>query len=209
MGLVKYNNNSISDVTALDSIASGSLVLIKTQTFSNVSNISFIHGSSDVVFDSTYDSYMFSFINVHVDTDETEFGFNFTTDGTNFNVTKTTTIWDMYHNEAGSELSLEYDGLGNDLAQGTGYQFGTDKVPNDADMCCTGHLNIYSPANTTFVKHFTSRQMQNRANGSNYSIYDLHIAGYGNTTSAITGVDFKAASGTIDGTIKLYGISKS
>ena len=52
MALVKYNNNSISAVTALDSIASGSLVLLNTNTItSGVSSSSF---TSNI--DSTYDT---------------------------------------------------------------------------------------------------------------------------------------------------------
>jgi hypothetical protein len=34
-------------------------------------------------------------------------------------------------------------------------------------------------------------------------------AGYGNTTSAVNAIQFKMASGNIDGTIKLYGVKKS
>ena len=53
MALVKYNNNSISAVTALNSLPAGGLVLIKSQTASSSASISFIHGTSDVVFDGT------------------------------------------------------------------------------------------------------------------------------------------------------------
>ena len=36
---------------------------------------------------------------------------------------------------------------------------------------------------------------------------DVNVAGYLNTTSAITGIQFKAESGNLDsGTFKLYGI---
>ena len=34
-----------------------------------------------------------------------------------------------------------------------------------------------------------------------------YVAGYCNTTSAVNAVQFKMASGNIDGTIKLYGVS--
>jgi hypothetical protein len=40
--------------------------------------------------------------------------------------------------------------------------------------------------------------------------YDRHIAGYGNTTSAVDAIQFKFSSGNIDaGIIKLYGIKDS
>ena len=61
MALVKYNNRSILNVTALDSIASGSMNLITTNTISSgVSSSSF---TSNI--DSTYDTYVFKFINIH------------------------------------------------------------------------------------------------------------------------------------------------
>ena len=62
MALVKYNNNSISNVTALASLPSGAMTHIKTITASSDSTISFVNGSSDVVLDSTYPIYLFKFI---------------------------------------------------------------------------------------------------------------------------------------------------
>ena len=60
MALVKYNNRSILNVTALDSIASGDMNLITTNTISSgVSASSFTSG-----IDSTYDTYLFKFINL-------------------------------------------------------------------------------------------------------------------------------------------------
>ncbi len=46
--------------------------------------------------------------------------------------------------------------------------------------------------------------------GGNPKQFTMYVAGYGNTTSAIDGVQFSMASGNIDsGTIKLYGIRDS
>ena len=64
MGLVKYNNlsiSSISDVSAID----GSMVLIKTITASSDSTIDFVDGTDDVVLDNTYPIYLFKFMSVH------------------------------------------------------------------------------------------------------------------------------------------------
>ena len=61
MALVKYNNNSISEVTELASLSSGAMTHIKTITASSDSTISFVHGSSSVVFDSTYPVYLWRF----------------------------------------------------------------------------------------------------------------------------------------------------
>ena len=90
MELVKYNNNSISSVTALDSMASGSMVLLNTNTISSgVSSSSF---TSNI--NSTYDTYIFKFINIHPATNASGFQFNASADGgSNYNVTKTTTLF--------------------------------------------------------------------------------------------------------------------
>ena len=54
MALVKYNNNSLSAITAASSLPTGAMVLIKEQTASSSSTVSFVNGSSDVVLNSTY-----------------------------------------------------------------------------------------------------------------------------------------------------------
>jgi hypothetical protein len=44
--------------------------------------------------DSTYDSYVFKFINIHPANNNIDFQFNLSTDGgSNYNVTKTTTLF--------------------------------------------------------------------------------------------------------------------
>ena len=69
MALVKYNNNSISDITTT-ALATGSLVPIKTLTASSSATLSFVHGTDGVVLDSTYPIYKFEFINIHPATNE-------------------------------------------------------------------------------------------------------------------------------------------
>ena len=99
MALVKYNNNSISAVTSAASIPSGALTHIKTLTASSSSTISFVHGSSDVVLDSTYPIYVFKFINIHPSEQEHLF-FNLSIDsGSNYNVDKVSTLFQVAHNE--------------------------------------------------------------------------------------------------------------
>ena len=202
MALVKYNNNSISDITAAAGIASGAINLITTNTISSgVTSSSF---TSNI--DSTYDTYMFKFINLHPATNNIKFQYNFTTDGTNFNVSKTTTFFLAYHAEDGSASTLAYD-TNSDLANGTGYQFFGNDVGNDNDQGISGTMFLFSPSNTTFAKHFmTVTSVANQAD----LMVNVYTGGYCNTTSAITGVDFKANSGNIDsGVIKMYGLSKS
>ena len=206
MALVKYNNNSISSITAASSLPSNAMTLIKSQTSSSSSTISFVHGTSDVVLDSTYPIYVFKCINMHPASDNQKFNVNFTTDGTNYNVTKTTTLFRAQHNEGDGDTSLAYD-TGDDIAQGTGDQMLSTEIGADNDQCSSGELWLFNPSSTTFVKHFMSNF--NGVMNIDYSNQDM-MAGYCNTTSAVTGVRFLFASGNIDaGTIKLYGIKDS
>ena len=207
MSLVKYNNNSISAVTSASSIPSRSLVPIKTLTASSSGTLSFVDGSSDVVLDSTYPIYVFKIINAHPGTDDVNFTFNFSTDGgSNYNATKTTTVFNAYHKEDNSEAALAYNTY-DDLAQSTAYQslssFGQMGTDNDQSLCSTIHL--FNPSSTTFVKHFiATTQFYQREDRSN----NVFTAGYANTTSAVNAVQFKMSSGNIDsGVIKLYGVS--
>tara|TARA_R100000995_G_C3417892_1_gene92501 strand:- start:52 stop:666 length:615 start_codon:yes stop_codon:yes gene_type:complete len=204
MALVKYNNNSISSVTALDSMASGSLNLITTNTISSgVSSSSFTSSIN-----STYDTYIFKFINIHPASDNVSFQFNGTDDSSShsFDIIKTTTAFNAYHSESDSEASLGYRSA-DDVAQGTGYHTLSHQASNDNDNGLSGTLHLFNPSNTTFIKNFIARISGN--NEDNHA-QDNYSAGYFNTTSAITGLDFKFSSGNIDsGIIKMYGLSKS
>ena len=213
MALVKYNNNSISDVTALASVPSGALTHIKTLTASDSSTLSFVNGSSDVVLDSTYPIYIFKFINVNPASGASNPRFTFNgsddTSSHSYDITKTTTAVQSWHKEDGEDRDnyLFYNTT-FDIAQGTGFQslnFGDGNV--DSDACGSGELYLFDPSSTTFQKHFTA----NFDNcDSDPSAAHMLVAGYFNTTSAITAMQFKYSSGNVEsGTIKLYGINDS
>jgi hypothetical protein len=205
MALVKYNNNSISNVTTT-ALAEGSLVPIKTLTASSSSTLSFVHGSNDVVLDSTYPIYRFEFINCHPATDNVQFEFNLSTDsGSNYNVTKTSTFFRAYHSESSGE-NLSYR-TNRDLAQSTSNQPLVEEIGNDNDQQLSGYLHLFNPSSTTFVKHFIS--VTNAVASADYST-NGYIAGYGNTTNPVDAIRFNMSSGNIDsGKIKLYGIKDS
>ena len=208
MALVKYNDNSISAVTST-ALAEGSLVPIKTLTASGSASLSFVHGSDGVVLDSTYPIYRFDFISIHPQNSGEALRVNFSTDsGSNYNVTKTTTVFVSQHFENDSSASLTYV-TGQDIAQGTGDQI-INVLANDNDSGCSGEMFLYNPSSTTFVKHFMARTESFVIDGGNPKLQDQFVAGYGNTTSAINGVRFLMTSGNIDsGKIKLYGIKDS
>jgi len=207
MALVKHNNNSISAVTSMASLTTGSMTLIKEQTASSSASISFVDGSSDVVLDSTYPIYKFEFISIHPATDGAEFQFNMSTDsGSNYNVTKTSTAFNSYHIEGGTDAGLSYNAT-IDLAQSTSDDILSEDCGADNDQANSGFMFLYNPSSTTFVKHYMA-EIDN-AHFGNYN-QRYFMAGYGNTTSAIDGIRFKFSSGNIDaGTIKLYGLKDS
>jgi hypothetical protein len=201
MAINLANNSSLANITALPaSITGGAMTLISEQTASSSATIDFTSG-----IDSTYDSYVFKFINIHPATDDQTLQFNMSSDGgSNYNVTKTTTFFRAYHGEGGGGGVLEYR-TANDLAQATGFQDLTTGSSNSNDACINSELKIFSPSSTTFVKHFIARTID-LATGE-YAM-DMYAAGYGNTTSAVDAIQFKMSSGNIDsGVIKLYGIS--
>jgi len=189
--------------------AGGAMTFIKKLTASSSSTLSFVDGSSDVVLDNTYKEYIFIFNNIHPQTEGTEFGFNMSVDsGSNYNVTKTSTFFLAYNYESGGSAGVSYHHSG-DLAQGTGLQQLATDQGADSDASLSGTLHLFNPSSTTFVKHFIATTNELYLSGAVNSRSNAnYIAGYGNTTSAIDGVQFKMNSGNIDaGTITLYGIN--
>ena len=212
MALSKVNYNSLnvtptaskflmwdSDADALQaSDVGGALKLISTQTASSSSSLSFTSG-----IDSTYKEYVFKFINMHASAGG-KFSFNLSADsGSNYNVTKTSTVFRAYHQENGGSSGLGIQ-TGLDLAQATGIQNLAEAMGTNNDDSLSGYLHLFDPSNTTFVKHFIA-VVVHESGGYQWNAY---TAGYGNTTSAIDAIQFSMHSGNIDsGIIKLYGVS--
>ena len=196
---VVSNGTTIIDAGALGSgVPTGKMTLLSTQTASASATISFTSG-----IDSTYDSYVFKFYDIHPATNDTSFTFQVDT-GTNtsYNQTITSSFFNAQHSEGDASYFM-YRTTG-DLAQGTGFQRLTEGTGADNDQSCSGTLTIYNPSDTTFVKHFIANT--HNAHHGDYAMNNF-IAGYVNTTTALTRVRFKFESGAIaSGTIKLYGI---
>jgi len=142
MSIVKLNNNSIKNVTTLGSVSLGNMVFIKKLTASSSATLSFVDGSSSVVLDNTYKEYIFTFKNIHPQTDDTNFQMNFSTDGgSNYNVTKTTTYFRAVQSESGT-TQLNYE-TANDLAQDTGFKTLCDDIGADADQNLNGFFHLF------------------------------------------------------------------
>ena len=198
MALISVSNNALSNISVLpDAIPTGALVLLSTQTASSSASISFTSG-----IDSTYDSYVFKFIDIHPETNNSQFSVNFRDGGSLYDAIKTTTHFRAFQDEAGTSTSLTYAST-LDLAQSTGIQPISGNMSNDNDSGISGELHLFNPSSTTYVKHFISKV---NYQGSAYSI-NGYVAGYCNVAVAIDGVQFSFSSGNIDdGIIKMYGV---
>ena len=203
MGLIS-NGTTIFDAGSMASGFGGSMTFIKKLTASSSGTLSFVNGASSVVLDDTYKEYLFTFNNIHAATKGADLQFNFTIDGSNYNIAKTTTMIRTLHGEDGSSGSQAYYGS-MDLAQGTGFQILFGDINNGNDDSGSGYMQLFNPSSTTFVKHYLSHLQISHETPRSMNFLS---AGYGNTTSAVTGVQFKFDSGNIDaGDICLYGIS--
>ena len=181
-------------------VVAGSLVLLATSTASSSATISF---TSNI--DDTYKEYIFKFYDIHPATDVKSLSFQADT-GTNtsYNQTITSTVFFAQHAEDDTSTTLTYS-TGRDQAQGTAFQTLTIDAGNANDESVSGTLHLYDPSNTTFVKHFIAVS-NSPTNGTHAST--MYTAGYFNTTTALTRVQFKMDGGDIDsGTIKMYGVS--
>ena len=183
-------------------LSGGAMTFIKKLTASSSSSLTFTNGSSDVVLDSTYKEYMFVYQDIHPSANGPNFQVQFNAGGSA--ATKTTTSFYAYHNEGDTSTQLTYQ-ASYDLAQSTGAQTIATDITNENDSSAVGYVHLFNPSSTTFVKHFiaTGTHMHD-----NIAVLNDFIAGYCNTTSAITEAVFSMQSGTIDaGTITLYGIN--
>ena len=84
-------------------------------------------------------------------------------------------------------------------------------VGEDADSSLSGELYLFSPSSTTYAKnYYATTQWQFKNSIGHLQACESLVSGYFNTTSAVNAVRFgMTGSAQMDGTIKMYGISKS
>ncbi len=197
-----FTSDGAGTLSSVNSALQGNMALISSQTASGSSGVAFTSG-----IDGTYDEYMFVFVNIDIASSESshKFQFNGSTDGgSNYNTTKTTTVFESIHTEGGSTY-FQYN-TGYDLAQSTSYQTLTpNQEDDDADASSSGILHLFAPSSTTFVKQFYCRShtMNDESGGAAATWF---TAGYLNTTSAVNAINFQGGSSTFSGSIYLYGI---
>tara|TARA_R110001599_G_C11882250_1_gene624181 strand:- start:178 stop:603 length:426 start_codon:yes stop_codon:yes gene_type:complete len=141
---------------------------------------------------------------MHCGSNEADFQVSYTTDGSNFNATQTSSFFGAYLAESGAYSGISYY-QGNDANQSANAGLG-DSQNNNNDASLSGELTLFNPSSTTFVKHWIATTSLDETNAVNAN----YMAGYVNTTSAVTGIRFKFDNSNIDsGKIRLYGIKDS
>ena len=206
--LIKYNadspnaiftSNGSGVLSSVNSAFGSAQVLIQTQTASNQTNVDFTSGIT-----STYKEYVFEFININPATDNVFFQFQCNINTAN--VVMTTTYFVAYHDHNDTQNALTY-APSMDQAQTDGMQRLMNNMGNGAEECGAGELHLFNPASTTYVKNFYSTITNfDEGNTTPGREWNGFIAGYCNTTTAITEVRFQMSSGNFDGKIKMYGI---
>ena len=199
-----FTSDGSGTLSSVNSGMTGKPGLITTNTVTGGAASAFTTG-----IDSTKKLYIFKFSLINPATDNVNFQFQFSTDGgSNYNATKTTTVFLVSHSDDDTTDTgtLAYQ-QAEDLGQSTADQNIGMQVGSGADESAGGVLYLFNPSKTTYVKHYHSTvQLKHPHTASIEASWCQYTQGYLNTTSAINAVTFVTNSGTMTGTIKMYGL---
>jgi len=190
--------------TTSSNLGRGVLTHIKTLTASSSSTLSFQDGSSSVVMDNTYKTYLFRMMDIHCSTNFRHLGFQFNTAGASgFDETITSTAFEVNNPESGAhQFQASND---TEKHQGTDFQTLIYGIGNENNESGAADLYVFNPSDTTFVTHFYGEGLAHTDDDKTRRHF---VSGYVNTTAAVDEIQFKMTEGTIDsGTIKMYGIA--
>ncbi len=177
------------------------LTLISSATASGSASVDFTSG-----IDSTYDEYVFYFVDIHPSSDSVDFQTQFSTNaGSSYGMTITSTFWMAHHNPSNGSGAIIYQSS-YDLAQSTSNQTLFRTLGDQPSESCAGEMHLFSPSSTSKVKHFYG---VTQGVCSDPQSYENFSAGYVNDASNdIDAARFTMSSGNIDaGTIYLFGVS--
>ena len=180
----------------------GGLVHIKTTNItSGTATVDFSHGSSDVVFDSTYNAYLFILSDVHPATDGQPFELTFSTDAGSSYLSSNYMFVHKGRNTNSSDLNhLSTSDSVIDIT--------SNNIGGAADETLSAQLWFHKPSDTNAHKmvSITAAMMDN----DGYVCTTVSAATNSGSTSAITGVRFKFGSGNIDrGNFSMFGVVNS
>jgi hypothetical protein len=178
----------------------GGLIHIKTQTASDTSQIDFINGTSDVVFDGTYNKYCFM-IDIHPASD------NVTPQMLYRQATNSTFLTTNYAYcgqgiEAGSAEVTRQNATDSQIELTTSSIGGAD----DETMAITLFVSMPSRTDTHCLSYWNGAFMDD---GNSLNSVNMSGTNHG-TVNQIDGIRFKFSSGNISyGTISLFGVANS
>jgi hypothetical protein len=172
----------------------GSFVLLDTQTASSSATLDFASFLS-----STYDDYVFRFINVVPASNNVDFWMRFST-GSSYDTAA------HYINNHALQATT-----GNATVVGTLAAIvvrNAAEITNTAALGLAGHLDLFNPLSTSVGKR-VSGDIHWSGNSSNW-IHSMMDGYWDQSGSAVDGVRFMFSSGNIaSGTIRVYGIAKT
>ena len=174
----------------------GAWTLIKTQSItSSTATMEFIHGTSDVVFDSTYRRYVCILDDLRPVTDSVLLKVHFYVGGS--------FLTSGYQTAAG-----HFHGATAGAYTGTAYASALDKCGNAADESVYGEIHFINPSSTATEPSCYSRFC---TMNSTDNVPNQHVSAGGHlTAAAYTGFKFFFDSGNIANLqASLYGISTS
>ena len=177
----------------ISKLLSTSTVTSATSSVSITSNIT-----------STYDEYMFVITDFHPSNDGMALKMAASTDGgSNYTLTAMSSMTKAHHTEAdATQFSYHTDG---DTVETYPIHVMSPEVGNDNDESGAAIINLFTPSNTTYVKHFIIRVAQTISNPGSA---DCIVGGFFHTASDIDAVQFTPTAGTIDNiVIQMYGIA--
>ncbi|MBD1146410.1 hypothetical protein IDH09_01520 [Pelagibacterales bacterium SAG-MED28] len=190
-----------SGVLSFADAGGGGLVHIKTQNVtSGVASVDFNHGSSGVVFDSTYNAYKLIVSDMRIATDNQKLHIRYSTDAgssyltSNYDFSGMTrdsnSGTDNFNSASDSDIRIHQTGQGSAAAESMGLE-----------------INIYKPSTTDTRKlvHGTIVGISQHAR-----TLSGYFSGSNTSTAAITGFQIRSGSGNIDrGNFSLFGVVNS
>jgi len=182
--------------TGATSFDPASLVLIKSVTASDASNIIFDNDASSVIFDDAYKCYMFNFHRVYGATNDQKIHFITRTGASDSG--GTFRQQSMYHTYNGSTSTNPASAPNSDKL----YQI-AGTIRNDNPEYFQGQMFCYGIGENTRMA-ITGQCIYK--NNSGYT-HNEAFSSSSDTTQTINGMKFQMASGNIYGTISLYGIT--
>ena len=191
-----FTSDGSGNLSSLNSALSGGPTLIATNTLTGSSTY------SDFTISGTYKLYIFSIQRLWCANDGSPTGINFSDDGTNFDVTKTTTVVSAYHDEANTQSGLTYVATQDQKNTGNRQNifFSTS---NQADSNGSGTVYLFNPHTTTYYKQWYA---VTSLFGDLIGERNNFIGGWLSTTDAIQKVRFDSNAGNLTGVIKMYGL---